>query len=213
MWLGVLRRVLWLPACSVVWRQIEPRFPFLLSNRACLPPAAVVLFHTLLYCTHQGRADQLCQPGADWQPFLIHAAFPPNGVGRPTLTARSNYSWCSTRAAQAVVGKVAADTVALSTNGQLLRVESKAGPRLMMMSPQTRPNAGLHPEFFPWNEGKKRPCCWLVARRRQACLLLGVFRGGLCSVCPAVQSNPLNVPCCPVLLCTANYPMLFLQRP
>jgi hypothetical protein len=70
------------------------------------------------------------------------------------VSARSNFSWCVTRPAQAAAEQIVADIQSLTTNGQLLSVEGPSGPLLMLVGPQTRPNAGLHPGYFPWLEGK-----------------------------------------------------------
>jgi hypothetical protein len=115
----------------------------------------------VLHCSAvmQGRADQSCQPGADWAPFLIHVGF--KGRDRPVVSARSNFSWCVTRPAQAVAEHVVSDIQSLWTNGQVLSVNSTNGPLLMLVGPQTRPNAGLHPGYFPWQEGELlRYCHW-----------------------------------------------------
>lgn len=100
----------------------------------------------------QGRADQSCQPGASFKPFLIHAVLPKQG--RPKVIGHSNYSWCPTRTSQAMVGQVVMDMASLSTNGQVLPVESKEATQLLMLSQQTHPNAGLYPQYFPRTEGE-----------------------------------------------------------
>lgn len=82
----------------------------------------------------QGLADQVCQPGATWQPFVISARF--DRPGTPHVVAVSNYTWCPTRQQQLVAAQVVNDAVALATNTKLFRVNSTAGVQLFLLNAQ-----------------------------------------------------------------------------
>lgn len=73
------------------------------------------------------------------------------------VAAKSNYSWCSTLDSKMAAGKVVSDMASLATNGQVMRVndDGDEGSLLMLVAPQTHPDAGLYPEFFPYSDGER----------------------------------------------------------
>jgi hypothetical protein len=88
---------------------------------------------------------------------VIHVGF--KGQVRPVVSARSNYTWCVTRPAQAVAERLVENVQGLATNGQMLSVNSQLekGPLLMLVGPQTHPSAGIMLQYYPWLEGE---LCW-----------------------------------------------------
>jgi hypothetical protein len=85
-------------------------------------------------------ADQACQPGATWQPFVIKATFSPPAP--PSVVAVSNYTWCATRRQQITAAQIITAGVSLKTNTKLFRVESAEGTQLLLLNPQTEPSLG-----------------------------------------------------------------------
>lgn len=92
------------------------------------------------WCNAQGMADQSCQPGATWQPFVIKATFPHDSP--PSVVAVSNYTWCATRSQQTTASRIVSDAVATRSNSKVFRASSREGVQLMLLNAQTRVVAG-----------------------------------------------------------------------
>lgn len=95
----------------------------------------------------QGLADQSCQPGATWQPFVFKVTFgqqqPASAVLiNPSVVAVSNYTWCSTRRQQIVAARITNSGAELQTNTGLFRVDSPSGTQLMLLNAQPKEIAG-----------------------------------------------------------------------
>lgn len=91
-------------------------------------------------CVLQGMADQACQPGATWQPFVITATF--NPPAPPTIVAVSNYTWCATRRQQITAAEIVNAGVLRKTNTKLFRVDSSAGTQLMLLNAELQTSEG-----------------------------------------------------------------------
>jgi hypothetical protein len=103
--------------------------------------------HSAFGCV-QGLADQSCQPGATWQPFVFKVTYDQQqpAAGAPLITPRvvavSNYTWCSTRRQQVVAARITNSGAELRTNTGLFRVDSPAGTQLMLLNAQPMEIAG-----------------------------------------------------------------------
>jgi hypothetical protein len=77
----------------------------------------------------------------------------------------------------------------MTTNGQLMTVRTQQGPPLLLMlSPQTRPNAGLHSDTYLWAEG-----VWTVLADRHpgthAAYTGWPCRARICILCSALLDS------------------------
>lgn len=82
-------------------------------------------------------ADQVCQPGATWQPFVLKAVFDNSMSAPPDVVAVSNYTWCSTRSQQQAAAQIVNDGKSQETNTKLYKVDSKEGAQLLLVNYQT----------------------------------------------------------------------------
>jgi hypothetical protein len=85
-------------------------------------------------------ADQVCQPGATWQPFIIKATFKP--LAPPNVVAVSNFTWCATRQQQLTAATIISNGVHLKSNTKLFKVKSSAGTQLLLLNPETEASPG-----------------------------------------------------------------------
>lgn len=111
----------------------------------------------------QGLAEQSCQPGATWQPFVFKVTFgqqQPAGAVliNPSVVALSNYTWCSTRRQQIVAAHITNSGAALETNTGMFRVDSPSGTQLMLLNAQPLKNPGGQ-LITPNKKGEQQDAC------------------------------------------------------
>lgn len=88
----------------------------------------------------QGRAEQVCQQGATWQPFVVKASFAQQGP--PIVVAVSNNTWCQTRSQQTTAATIASNAADLRTNTKLFKVKNEAGTQLLLLNAQRAVSGG-----------------------------------------------------------------------